>query len=488
MLLHPRTKIVATLGPATMDTRSITGLLRAGADVFRLNAAHTDHATMAKTVRLVRKLAREMDRSVAVLVDLQGPKIRIGPLADAEPIWVQRGQPLVITTEPGIVGRVPEPGEVLRIGCGYSGLADDVEPGQSILLDDGNIELKVGKVQDGEITTRVVTGGLLKQFKGVNLPGTEVSASSLSPKDVEDLRCALRCGADFIAQSFVRTPDDVARLRKLIHGADGDALVVAKIERPEAVRDFAAILAVSDAVMVARGDMGVELGPEVVPSIQKRIIRMCIEAAKPVITATQMLESMVTNPRPTRAEASDVANAIYDGTSAVMLSAETASGRHPIRAVRTMNQIIRHAEEDQFSHFEYLRRRRARRADRVVSTTSVSQATVRAAAYAAIESGARLIAVLTESGSTAGMIAAERTPTRLVAFTPSQRTVQRLALTWGVVAHKLSRVRTSHEMSLEAEELLKQRGYLRPKDRYVFVSGTTRTQGLTNTVQVRTVD
>jgi pyruvate kinase len=488
MHFHTRTKIVATLGPATMDEKAIRGLIRAGADLFRCNAAHTGHAEIARITRLVRQIARDMNRGIGVLVDLQGPKIRIGALAGSEPIWLQRGQVVVISTEPNVIGRPGRDGEPTRIGCGYPKLAKDVSAGERILLDDGNIELRVEQIRGRDIETRVVYGGLLKQFKGVNLPGTKVSASSLSRKDLDDLACALACGVDYIAQSFVRSADDIVRLKQHIAEAGSDALVVAKIERPEAVRSLASILAVADAIMVARGDMGVELGPEVVPSVQKRIIRACQDAAKPVITATQMLESMITNPRPTRAEASDVANAIYDGTSAVMLSAETASGRHPIRAVRTMTQIIRHAEDDQFHHWEYLRRRRVRPAGKVASSVTVSQATVRAAAYAALESGARLIAVLTESGTTANLLAAERTPTRLVAFTPSLRTVQRLALIWGVVAHKLSRVRTSHEMGIEAEQILKDLGYLRAGDRYVFVSGTSRAPGLTNTVQVRTVE
>ena len=481
-----RTKIVATIGPASREPDIVHDLIRSGVDVFRLNAAHSDHPTLVRDIRTIRRVAKQLRENVGVLVDLQGPKIRVGPFHNAEPIWLQRGQTLAITTEPGFVGRAGENGTT-RIGTIYPGLAGDVRIGERVLLDDGNIELRVQAIEGNEMTMRVVYGGLLKQFKGINLPGSSVSANSLCDKDVADLHVALENGADFIAQSFVRSAEDVLRLKRLIQDAGSDAHVIAKIERPEAVRHLASILRAADALMVARGDMGVELGPELVPSIQKRIIRMCNESGKPVITATQMLESMITNPRPTRAEASDVANAIYDGTSAVMLSAETASGRHPIRAVRFMDRIVRQTESDVFSHWEYQRRRRSGVRGKRGAQPSISHATVRAAAYGAIESGAAVIAVFTESGSTAQLMATERIPTHLVAFTPHQRTMQRLTLSWGVVARRLTHARTSHEMTLQGERMLLDSGLAKVGDRVVVVFGSSRTSGMTNIMSIRTL-
>lgn len=477
-----RTKIVATLGPASRAPDVVAELIKHGVDVFRINCAHTEHQQMVRDIRTVRRCARQQQAMVGVLVDLTGPKIRVGPLHEAVPIYLEPGQVVVISTEPGTVGEVGRDGRPTLIGCTYENLADDLRPRDRILLDDGIIELRVTAIEGGQVRTRVLYGGLLKQYKGINLPGSQVSAQSLTAKDLGDLKVAVEHGADFIAQSFVRTADDLRTLRRKIAEAGGDAQVVAKIERPEAIRNLPEVVRESDVLMVARGDMGVELGSEAVPSLQKKIIRMAVAAQKPVITATQMLESMVTNPRPTRAEASDVANAIYDGTSAVMLSGETASGKHPVRVVKIMERIVRRTEADMFSNWEFVRRR----GRQVVA--SVSMATVRAAAYAAAEAEAKLIAVFTESGATAGLLAAERTPTRVVAFTPFQRTVQRLSLVWGVRALKVSRTRTSHEMTLEGERLLLRHGLARRGDRVVVVVGQTRMRGVANIMKINTLE
>ncbi|HEY8535393.1 MAG TPA: pyruvate kinase, partial [Vicinamibacterales bacterium] len=322
----------------------------------------------------------------------------------------------------------------------------------------------------------------LKQYKGINLPGSAVSASPMTARDISDLAVALEAGADFIALSFVRCAGDVRALSRRIKAAGSDAQVIAKIERQAAIDDLPAIVEAADGIMVARGDMGVELGAENVPALQKRIIRACVEARKPVITATQMLESMITNPRPTRAEASDVANAIYDGTSAVMLSAETATGKHPVRAVQIMDRIVRSSENDLFVGFEHTRLRR-----KLTGETSVALATVRAAAYAALDVGARAIAVFTESGRTATLMAGERTATPVYAFSPHWRTVQRLSLVWGVCAMKVSHFRTSREMTLDGERQLLSRRLLRKGDRLVVVRGSIRESGLTNTMYIRTL-
>lgn len=480
MAWHNRTKIVATLGPASNTDAVVGQLILAGVDVFRINCAHADHDTIAAIVARVRRVARRHDRAVGILADLQGPKIRVGRLRNAEPIYLKRGSKLMIDVTPGVVGEMLGQGAV-RIGTGYKGLADDVRPGERVLLDDGNLELRVIKVEGPTIHTRVVYGGMLHQFKGINLPGSAVSAACLSSKDLADLRCVLKQGVDFVALSFVRTAQDVIDLRKHIEKQGADVQIIAKIERPEAVKNAAKILAVADALMVARGDMGVELGPEAVPPVQKRLIEMANEARKPVITATQMLESMILNPRPTRAEASDVANAIYDGTSAVMLSAETASGKHPVRSVRIMEKIIRTAERDVYSAMNDRRRRHGS------TTGSVTGATVRAAAYAAYEARARLIAVYTETGTTAQMLAGERPPTHIVAFTPSIRTMQRLTLAWGIVPRKIRPGRTSHELTLDGDRIMKRQGLVKAGDRIVQIAGTVRQTGLTNTMSIRLV-
>ncbi|MBL9076466.1 MAG: pyruvate kinase [Planctomycetes bacterium] len=478
MAWHNRTKIVATLGPASNTDAMVQQLITAGVDVFRINCAHADHAAIADTVRRVRRIAREHRRAVGILADLQGPKIRVGRLRNAEPIYLKRGVDVVIDCTPGFVGEAHKDGSIC-IGSGYRGLARDVRAGERMLLDDGNLELRATSVEGERIHARVVHGGMLHQFKGINLPGSEVSASCLSTKDLRDLRCVLANEVDFVALSFVRTADDVVQLRRHVRRQRSDVQIIAKIERPEAVRNIVSILAVSDGLMVARGDMGVEMGPEAVPPVQKRLIELANRARKPVITATQMLESMVLNPRPTRAEASDVANAIYDGTSAVMLSGETASGRHPVRSVRIMEKIIRTAERDVYARMGDRRRRAS------TAAATVTEATVRAAAYAAYEADVRLISVYTETGTTARMLAGERPPTHVIAFTPSQRTMQKLALIWGIVPLKIQPGRTSHELTLDGDRILRERGLVKRGDRIVQIAGTIRQSGLTNTMTIR---
>ena len=480
MAWHNRTKIVATLGPATGSDSMVSKLVQAGVDVFRINCAHADHATIATTVARVRRVAKQQHRAIGILADLQGPKIRVGRLRNAEPIYLKRGAEVTIDVTPGVIGELSKDGSV-RIGTGYRGLAADVRIGERVLLDDGNLEVRVYRVDGPCIHARVVYGGMLHQFKGINLPGSKVSAACLSKKDLSDLRCVLRHGVDFVALSFVRTAADVTDLRRHIKRLGGDAQIIAKIERPEAVRNAVAILAVADALMVARGDMGVELGPEAVPPTQKRLIELANEARKPVITATQMLESMILNPRPTRAEASDVANAIYDGTSAVMLSAETASGKHPIRSVRIMEKIIRTAERDVYVRLGDRRRRHTAKA------STATSATVRAAAYAAYEARVRLIAVYTETGATAQLLAGERPPTHIVAFTPSQRTMQKMALAWGIVARKIRPGRTSHELTLDGDRVLWRDRLVKTGDCIVQIAGQVRQTGLTNTMTIRTL-
>ncbi|MFK7742883.1 MAG: pyruvate kinase [Planctomycetota bacterium] len=477
MVRHNRTKVVATIGPASADESTLADLIRVGVDVFRINCAHASHASIGTIVQRVRRTAKKLNQAIGILADLQGPKMRVGKLHKAEPIYLKRGASVIIDVTPDVIGHVRDDG-VVYIGTGYEKLAQDVSAGERILLDDGNLELRVDRVDGVQIHTRVVYGGVLIQSKGINLPGTKVSASCLSKKDLADLKCVLEHEVDFVALSFVREASDVEELRRHVQKRKGDVQLIAKIERPEAVKNLPSILDAADAVMVARGDMGVEMGPEAVPQVQKRIIRLANQARKPVITATQMLESMIVNPRPTRAEASDVANAIYDGTSAVMLSGETASGKYPVRTVRTMEKIIRSAEKEAYDHMADRRRP-------VKIPMPASVATVRAAASAAYNVGARLIACYTETGSTALSLAGERAPTIVVGLTPSQRTVQKLALVWGVIPHKIRPGRTSHELTLHGDRILRAEGMIKEGDLMVQVAGTVRQAGLTNTMTIR---
>ena len=479
MAWHNRTKIVATIGPASHTEETIDQLVRVGVDVFRINCAHASHDSIRRIVRRVRRVAKRRDAAVGVLADLQGPKIRVGKLKDAEPIYLKRGMTVVIDCKPGVIGCVQQDGSA-EIGTGYRRLAKDVSTGERILLDDGNLELKVSTVSGERIETSVVHGGMLIQSKGINLPGTKVSAGCLSKKDLADLKVALEAEVDYVALSFVREASDVDELRRHIKRLKGDASIIAKIERPEAVKNLPSILDATDAVMVARGDMGVEMGPEVVPQVQKRIIELCNQVRKPVITATQMLETMIANPRPTRAEASDVANAIYDGTSAVMLSGETASGKYPVRTVRTMEKIVRSAEKQAYVAMGDRRRRLA-------GEITPTEATVRAAAYAAYNTGARLIACYTETGATLMQLAGERPPTHIIGFTPSRRTVQRMALVWGVIPRKIRPGRTGHALTLDGDRIMREEGMVKPGETIVQIAGTVRQAGLANSMSIRTL-
>lgn len=479
MKFPKRTKIVATLGPATSNEKMILELAKAGVDVFRLNCSHADHAGLTKNTKLIRKISKDLGKPIGILADLQGPKIRVGALS--APIEIKRGQSIIISTEPGLVGKPPVGDETPRVGTGYAGLAKDVKAGESILLDDGNLELKVESVKGTEVCCKVVHGGLLKQFKGINLPGSKVSAEALTEKDRADLEHVIGLNVDFIALSFVRSADEVIALTQHLEKAGSQAKVISKLERPEVVKNLDSIIEASYGVMVARGDMGVELGPELVPGLQKRIISKCVKACKPVITATQMLESMMENPRPTRAEASDVANAIYDGTSAVMLSGETAAGKFPVRTVQIMSTIIRQTEQDLFSEWNYSPNTRQRGAEAV----SVPRATVHAAARGAIEADAKLIAIFTESGFTARYLASERLPIPTVAFTPSKATVDRLSLAFGIVPRLVKNTKTSLQQTLEGEKILLEEGLAKKGDRIVMIFGSTRASGFTNIVNFR---
>ncbi len=462
-----KTKIVATLGPASARLETIGKLLAAGVDLFRLNFSHGDLSQKAQLIEYIRTASERYGRQVGILADLQGPKIRTGMMA-AEGMHLTKGQEVVITTADcmGADGVIPTI---------YKALPQDVTVGSRILLDDGLLELKVLDVQGDRVRCTVVSGGLLKNNKGINLPGVKVSAPSLTEKDLQDLQFCLASDIDYVALSFVRTADDLEEIKRLIYQAGKNLPVVAKIEKPEALRSFNKILKVADAVMVARGDLGVEMAAEKVPLIQKKIIQACNKAGKPVITATQMLESMIVNPRPTRAETSDVANAIIDGTDAVMLSGETASGAYPVEAVETMVRIARDVEQAGFG---------SRSDASLVTTPSIAQAVGEAACRVSASLKAKAIAVFTQSGSTAALISRFRPQIPIVAFTNSQQIRRKLSLYWGVQTTSIEIMVHMDQQIGVAEQALLAAGF-RKGDIVVIVMGTPiEARGSTNLMKV----
>jgi pyruvate kinase len=413
-----RTKIVATIGPATSSKEQITALIKAGMNVARLNFSHGTHEEHAERIRLIREVADELTLPIAILQDLQGPKIRTGPLKGAAPIMLQAGERLVITTR-DVIG---EPG---LISTTYDLLPGDVKAGDRLLLSDGLIELRCLSSSADEVVTEVVSGGMLREHQGINLPGVAVSAPSMTEKDYEDLKFGLAQDVDYVALSFVRRPQDVLEVRSKINEQGKRTPVIAKIEKPEAVSNIKDIILVSDGVMVARGDLGVEMPPEQVPLIQKAIIDEANRRGIPVITATQMLESMIQNPRPTRAEASDVANAIIDGTDAVMLSGETATGKYPIEAVSMMARIALVTEA---------RTMVSDNQQEVQRTTpdAASHAISNAACTIARSIPIVAIVAFTQSGYTAHLVAKNRPNVPIFAMTPNDDVYRRLALVWGI--------------------------------------------------------
>ncbi|HSC77833.1 MAG TPA: pyruvate kinase [Candidatus Acidoferrales bacterium] len=466
-----KAKIVATIGPASRDPLMLLALLEAGMDAARLNFSHGEHKEHAAVIRDLRKLTTIRERSLAILADLPGPKIRTGKLQDGKPVTLESGQKLTLTGEE-IVGNAK------RLSINYPHLAADVAPGNRILLADGLIELRVLEKKGKEIVCRVVNGGELGERKGVNLPGARLRISSVTPRDKEHVKFVLEQRVNYIAQSFVRSADDVRELKEIIRRAGSDTPVIAKIEKPEALEHLEEILEVADGVMVARGDLGVEMNPEQVPVAQKRIISLANQFRKPVITATQMLESMIQNPRPTRAEASDVANAIFDGTDAVMLSGESASGRYPREAVGMMARIIREVET---VAARPVRRRSDGQAD-------IAETVADTVAAATEHLHLRGIAVFTESGSSARLVSKARPAAPIVAFSPNQDVRRRLALLWGVLPRRIKRIRNVDHLFREAEARLRRERLVAKGDIIAIVAGTPLgARGTTNMVKFHVV-
>jgi pyruvate kinase len=467
-----RTKIIATVGPACDSEEKINALMEAGVDMFRLNFSHGDQAAKSTIIRTIRVLSARRERAVAILGDLQGPKIRTG-LMQGGAMELVAGSEVTITTRELL-------GSGATIPTIYQGLPGDVVPGDRILLDDGLMELRVLGVSGQDVRCAVVSGGLLKDRKGINLPGAKVSAPALTEKDREDLLFCIVEELDYVALSFVRQASDVLELKEILAQHQSDLRVISKIEKPEAVANFDAILRASDGVMVARGDLGVEISPEKVPLIQKRIIRSCNEAGKPVITATQMLESMVTNPRPTRAEVSDVANAILDGTDAIMLSAETASGKYPIEAVSMMVQVARDVEGD-----PQLKSQVFHPVSELAGTRHLAEVIGQAACRVAEGVGAVAILAFTQTGSTAALVSKYRPANPIFAVTPSRKVRRRLALYAGVHSLRVDIEGDTEAQIRSVEEAVLATGWLKKGDIVVITMGSPLSSpGTTNLMKV----
>ncbi len=437
-----RAKIIATIGPASESEPVLLRMMQAGLDVARMNFSHGTHAQHAERIARVRALAHRLGRPVAILQDLQGPKIRTGELQEGK-VTLQAGQTLTLTT-------APVPGTAERISVDFADLPRAVQPGRRILLSDGQLELEVTAVRGEEVETRVLLGGVLTPHKGVNLPGVPLDIPGFTPKDEADLKFGLQQDVDAIAISFVRSAADIARVRQAIARHAPERLhmpIIAKLERPEALENLHEIIHAADGVMVARGDLGVEMPPESVPIAQKRIIEEANRHAKIVITATQMLESMIYNPRPTRAEASDVANAVFDGTDAVMLSGETAVGRYPVKAVKMMNLVVRQAE----AHLSDWGHWQGAAPDDVHDDAAYI---TRAARELAHDRNVAAIAIFTVRGRTARLMSKQRPAVPILAFTPNEHTYRQMGMLWGVVPHLVPRADTMETMLAHVENAM----------------------------------
>jgi pyruvate kinase len=447
-------------------------LLRLGMDVARLNFSHGSHADHARNIERLRSAAEKENRTVCILQDLQGPKIRTGRLERHEPVLLKSGS--IVTITPRDIA-----GTVTRISTTFIGLSQEVSPGTRILLCDGLIELRVRTVRGEDVVCDVLNGGMLGEHKGINLPGIALSIPAMTEKDRADLEFGLKHGVDMVAISFVRTAADVQMVKQIIATQGTDTPVIAKLEKPQAIDNLEEILEAADGVMVARGDLGVEMAPEKVPVIQKHVIRRAALWRKPVITATQMLESMIENPRPTRAEASDVANAVFDGTDAVMLSAETASGLYPREAVAMMSRIVVEAESN-MAEFTQPRRRDRR-------GLSIAETICESIAHAAEDLPMGAIAVFTETGNTARMISKYRPQAPIFAFTPNSKVAQRTNLYWGAHPIKCALGLSSEHMVQVAERELLSRQLLKTDDVLGVVAGTRQSSGSTNFMRLHTV-
>jgi pyruvate kinase len=469
-----RVKIIATIGPNSHNEDVLRRMIEAGMDMARLNFSHGNQAEHKLSLRLIRKLSARSGRHIGIIGDLQGPKIRIGEVENA-PLELRKGGDLIITTR-----RTRGSGN--RVATTYRRLSRDISPGDRILIRDGTIEAKVAEVEGPDIHCRVVFGGALTSHAGMNIPGVEISAPSLTRKDRKDAEFAAELGIDYLAMSFVRSPDDVLKLKRLLKKLGGCTHVIAKIERPEAVEQIDDIISAADGIMIARGDLGIEILPEKVPQIQKDIIERCIKAGKPVITATQMLESMTTRPTPTRAEVSDVVNAIYDGTDAVMLSGETAVGSNPVRVVRMMERIAGEADSTKAKSMTEKGRTVFRR---MGENRNFETAIGRAIEITSRSLQARLIVCFTSSGFTALQTSSYRPDIPIIGATQHESILPRMSLYWGVQPILTQKAETVDEMIENVERELLRRRLVRRGDSIIITAGyPLGVSGTTNMMQL----
>ena len=470
-----KAKILITLGPTSREPEVVEKLIAAGANGVRVNMSHGTHEEKAEDIARAREAAKKLDRSLAILVDLSGPKIRTRRLKDGQPVTLHSGSVFVLTTE-------DIAGDEQRVATNYPDLPRVVQPGTRLLLDDGALSLVVESTTDTDVICRVIDGGVLGERKGINLPGVALPIDSLTEKDIEDLKWAVGQNVDYIALSFVRRASDCERAKQLISESGGRAPLIAKIEKAEAIDHLDEIIEAADGVMVARGDLGVETSVELVPVYQKRIIERAIENGKMVITATQMLQSMVSNPRPTRAEASDVANAVWDGSDCVMLSNETATGAYPIQAVAMMARIIESAEtSDEEKRVERLDSWMGRQTGRV------SRALCEAAAFASEEMGTSVTAVFTDSGLMARRLSSLRHNQRIVALTHRPEVLCELSLIWAVEPLLITQAQSTEEMLTVGEKALLDAGMVDKGETIVVMAGRLSGLGLSSSVSIYTV-
>lgn len=470
---YNKTKIVATVGPASSSKEMLRALIKEGVDVFRINFSHGNHEDKKLVIDRIRELNSEMGTHVAILMDLQGPKIRVNKMEDN--IVLRQGHELVITTRELL-------GNNEIVSTSYKDLPKDVKPDERILIDDGKIELRVLEVRDIDIVTKVIYGGPLTSRKGINLPNSRVSAPSLTEKDLEDLEFGLQQDVNWVALSFVRKAQDINALREILNKNNSKARIVAKIEKPEALEDIDAIIEATDAVMVARGDLGVEIWMEDVPIVQKKLIEKCNKASKPVIVATQMMESMIENPRPTRAETNDVANAVMDGADALMLSAETAAGKYPLEVVRSMVRTITSIEKQDSIYYKF-------RPVDPKSPIFIHDSLILAACKLAQEVGAKAIVGMTTSGYTAFESSSHRPNTNIFVFTGNKSILDTMNLVWGTRAYYYDKQTTTDETIADIAEILKTDGHVQKGDIFIsLASMPIHERHRTNMMKINVVD
>ena len=476
-----KTKIICTLGPNANDRAFIKKLVESGMDIARFNFSHGTHEEQQKRMELLKSVRDELNVPIAILLDTKGPEIRTGLLKNGEKVWLQENQIFTLTTKEII-------GDATTVSMNYAGLAEDVKIGKRILIDDGLIELEVKQITGNDIVCRVVNGGELGQRKGVNVPGVQVRLPALTEKDKEDILFGIEQGVDFIAASFVRNAETIKEIKSLLHDKKAPYIpIIAKIENAEGICNIDEILECADGVMVARGDLGVEIPVQEIPHYQKWLIQKCNECNKPVITATQMLDSMIRNPRPTRAEVTDVANAVYDGTDAVMLSGETAQGKYPVESLRMMVEVVKNAEE--YLDYEHLLHTTQKK-----QKTGISDAIAYASVATAAELDAKCIITPTASGATARVVSKFRPKAWIVGVSPNEETLRRMQILRGVYPVKSIPCSTSEEMSREAIQLAKEKRMVASGDTVIVIAGIPSPNvelqqgGMSNMMQIAIVD